>query len=318
MTILICSGTQFSNWRKTLKIQLSASVFRYAVSAEIAKLGDEICREQFSESDELDWKPFSPNNKYKNKARRLLSSIENESLFCCANDSISLCLDFWKTAAKDAKFVLFYSSPESELNNYISTHSYKLSHIEKVINAWIIRTRAMLIFFMNNRDRCLLIDVQDVDSSNSSFMEALNDQFDFNLETIPSITPHKDNNSVLIKYLATALLLRNHHVSKLYDDVQSAATLIGDLDKSISNIEDRNKLLIDAFLKEVTTYQKLNDKQSRLETDLYLNQLQISQMQVELEFYFNESIKQETVADTVAEYSRNDPLLRIVRQVRQM
>ena len=318
MTTLICTGTLFSEWQHVIESQVSEASSRLPVHAELNTCSEALCRQHFPEADELTWKSFSPDKKDTDNARQLLSATNSESLFIWTDANSSLYLNFWKTTAEDAKFLLFYSSPEFELSNYISTHPFDASRVEKIIDAWVIRTRAMLTFFMNNRDRCLLVSVRSADSANGPFIQALNKQFGLDLEPKSLIEPLLNKNSPLIEYLATTLLLKNQHVAELYDEVRSAATLICDQDKSISSIEDRNKSLINAFLKEVTACQQLNDTQSELEDELYLNQLQIKQMQEELEFYFNESMEQEKVADTVAKYLSNDPLLKIVRQVRQM
>lgn len=317
MTILICSGTLYSDWRKILKKHVSTDSSRISVHAEISTLNKEICEEQFPDSDELDWKPFTPNSKYINQARQLFSNIESDSLFTWDDSNSCLHLNFWKTAAENVKFVLFYSSPELELSNYISNHPFEASRIEKIINAWLVQTRAMLTFFMNNRGRCLLVDVCGADFSEDAFIHALNNQFDLDLESNLLVTPQLNKNSALIEFLATTLLLKNQHVSELYDEVRSAATLISNQDKSISSIKDRNNTLIPEFLTEVTAYKQLNETQTKLEEELTLNQLQINQMAEELERYYRKSIEQEKVIDTMTEYLSNDPLLKIAHQIRQ-
>ena len=99
--------------------------------------------------------------------------------------------------------------------------------------------------------------------------------------------------------------------------MRSAATLISDRDKSISDIEARNTALVNAFLTEVTAYNQLRDTQPILEDELASNRLQINQMAEELEYSFKNSIKQEKIANTMLDYLSNDPLLKIARQARQ-
>jgi hypothetical protein len=265
----------------------------------------------------LNWQTFTPDVDYNDRAGQLLSNLENEPLFTWENSNSSLYLNFWRKAAKNAKFLLFYSSPEFELSSYISTHPFDTSSIEMAMNAWLIRTQAMLAFFMHNRDRSLLLDVQSADSANESFIQILNQQFDLNLEFKPLAAAVLNDSSVLLEYLATTLLLKNQQVSEFYDEVRSAATQISDRDKSISNIETRNTALVNAFLTEVTTYNQLRDTRSVLEDELASNRLQINQMAEELEYYFKNSIEKEKIANTVMDYLSNDPLLKIARQARQ-
>jgi len=349
MTTLICSGTLFSDWQNVTKALVPADSSRLSVHTEITILAKEICQQQFPGMDELDWTTFSPDKKHTDQANQLLSSIENEPLYIWDNGNSSLYLDFWKSTAEGAKFVLFYSRPELELSNYIENHPFEMSRVEKTIDAWVIRTRAMLTFFMNNRDRCLLVSVQTAGSENESFIQALNKQFGLDLEAEPLTTPLLNNNSVLIEYLATTLLLKNRYVSELYDEVRSAATVISNQDKTISGIEDRGKSLINEFLNETATYKQLNktqpiledelslskhqinqmqeelenyfkqmnEVQPELEDELSLSKLQINQMQEELEYYFRKSIEQEKITNTMADYLSNDPLLKLARHARQ-
>jgi hypothetical protein len=318
MTTLICSGTLFSRWREILNKHLPTDSFQLSVHAEMSTLAKEICQQQFPESDKLDWKPFTPDNKYANKVNQLISNIENEPLFAWEDANSSLYLNFWKATIKDAKFALFYSSPELELSNYINNHPFDRSRVEKVINAWVIRTRSMLTFFMKNRDRCLLMNIQSADSANEIFIKTLNKLLDLNLPPKSSSTPLLNQSSPLIEFLASTVLLKNQHVSELYDEVRSAATLISEQDRSISSIEGRNQSLINAFLADVTNFKQLIDNHAELEDELSLNQLQISQMAEELEHYFNKSIEQERMNNTMADYLSSDPLLKIARQARQM
>ena len=117
MTTLICSGTLFSGWRDALKKLVPADSFELPTHTEISALAKEICQQQYPDMDELRWKPFTPDNKYINKAGQLLSSVKNEPLFTWADNNNCLYLNFCKTISEDVKFVLFYSSPEFELSN---------------------------------------------------------------------------------------------------------------------------------------------------------------------------------------------------------
>jgi hypothetical protein len=318
MTILICSGTLFSGWREVLNKHISPDSFKLSVYAEISALAKEFCQQQFLEPDELDWKPFTPDTKYAKIARQMVSNIENEPLFTWEDVNSSLYLNFWKATTDEAKFALFYSSPEFELSNYIDDHPFDRSRVEKVIDAWVIRTRSMLTFFMNNRERCLLMNIQSADSANETFIQTLNTLLDLNLPPKVSSVPLLSESSPLIGYLATTLLLKNRHVSELYDEVLSAATFISEPDRSISSIEDRNNSLINAFLADVSSYKQLIDRRTELEEELSLNQLQINQMTEELEHYFKKNVELNKSNNTMADYLSNDPLLRVARQARKM
>lgn len=318
MTILICSGPLFADWTGILEKQVLEASKRLPVYAELSTLSRDICQQHSLEKDELTWKSFSPDETNLKVATSLLSSVDKEPVFAWADTNSSLFLNFWKAAYENIRFILFYSSPEYEFYHFIKAHKFDETRLESTLDAWLVRMRAMLTFFMNNRDRCLLVDVRTATSAKSLFIQVVNEHFHLELEDVVISVAGNPEISPLVEYLATSLLLKNHDVSELYDEIRSAATVICETDKSISSIEVRNKSLISAFLNEVTAYQRLRDTQSELTDELSLRQLQIKQMAEELEYYFKKNVEQEKITNTMADYLSNDPLLKIARQARQM
>ena len=317
MTTLIVSGTLFSGWRNILKKHVSIDSSKVSAHAEITALNEEICGQQFPEPDKLGWRPFAPENKYINKASQLFSSVETEPLFMWDDSDSCLYLNFWKTATEDAKFVMFYSSPEFELSNYLNSHPFNASCVENIIDAWVIRTRAMLNFFMNNRDRCLLVDVQRVNSDSGSFIKVLKKNFDIEFEPTPSKVSQQFEKSILVEYLATTLLLQNSPVSELYDEVRSAATLLAESDKSISSIRERNYSLVSAFLNEVSALKELGEAYSDLEDELSLNQLQLEKMEEELDNHLQKGTEKKNIINAIVNYLSHVPLLKFARKPRK-
>lgn len=316
MLTLICSGTLYSNWQSTLKQQLPNNSSEHPAYAKLTTLSENICRQQFRDSEEFLWKSFTPSSKYTDKTRNQLPDVEDAPLFVWADKNCNLFLDYWKAITNNVKFLLFYSSPERELGNYLFKHPYDAHTHENVLKAWAVRTREMHAFFMKNRDRCLLVNAQCAESSQGALVKALNQHFD--LELKPQNVPFVKTPSVLVEFLATSLLLNNHYISEIYDDVCSSATLISKQEKQILDIEDRNIELIGAFVDEVKANVKLNDKHAELEEELCLYRLQKDQITEELEYYFDKNIEQENLASTMANYLSTDPLLSVARQVRKM
>lgn len=318
MTTLICSGTLFSDWQQTLEQLMLAGSKCLPVYQKLSALSADICRQHFPETNELLWQPFSPDEKYLDTANRLLSSIANEPVFAWADTNSSLFLNLWRAAGDDAKVILFYSSPEHELANYINKHSFDVKVIENVITAWANRAQAMLTFFLNHRSDSLLINVQSAGSEGRLFVRMLNEKFDLNLECDSLVPDGQYENSALVEFLATTLLLNNETVSEIYDEVRSATTVICEQDKSMTDIPDREKSLIAAFLDEVKSLKQLTQSHRELEDELSLNQLQIHQLQEELEYYFILSQERESITKTFASYLATDALLKVARQARVM
>jgi hypothetical protein len=314
MTILICSGTLYSGWQQTAALSNVTGPQPSPVSTKLTALSEKICRQQFPETDELDWKPFSPSEEDTNAGSALLSLLKNEPFFAWADNHSSLYLDYWNSTIEDAGFLLFYSSPEFELSRYIIRDAYNTAQAENVMRAWLIRSRAMLAFFMNNRSRCLLVNVQSAESEQQLFTSVLSEHFKLKLDNNHSTVSETSKALALEEYLASSLLLGDETVAELYDEIRSAATIICEQDKAMPDIKSRSNSLIDKFLQEAASYRELAQSHKQLEEDLNLTQLQFSQVTEELEYYFNTNKEQEKI---FTDYLRTDPLLNTARQVRK-
>ena len=188
------------------------------------------------------------------------------------------------------------------------------------MQAWLVRTKVMLAFFMNNRSQCLLVNLQSADSERHLFVQLLNERFRLQIDRNASAAKNRSGNLALVEYLAASLLRDNELVSELYDEVRSAATVIGEQDASLENTQSRSRSLIGAFLNETTSYEQLtksyrqlSESHKELENDLSLKQLQINQLKEELEYYFKSRQEQR---DIFTNYLASDSLLNVARQAR--
>jgi len=317
MSILICSGPLLSNWTNILEENvLKASRFLPAYR-ELTALSINICDRHTRTEDELSWKSFSPDKSFLDTAGRLFSTIENEPLFAWADHHSSLFLDFWRSVNKDIRFILFYTSPEHELAHYLESNSFDKSSADRVISAWYERSRAMLTFFLNNRKASLLVDVHAAASSTGSLLQTVNNQFNIGLaEQTEQVVQHPMP-SPIVEYLAVTLLLGRHEISELYDEIRSAATLLGGQDNSIAGPERRSELLIGPFLGELASIEKIGKEKAELEHMISLTELKFGQVTEELDLYFKKSHDLERATAIMADYLDDDPLLRIARKVRQ-
>jgi low affinity Fe/Cu permease len=313
MTTLICAGTLFSDWQRVLLNTLSVNPELSHVYKQLAAFNAEICSRHFQITDQATWEPFSVEENHLDQARNLLSATQNEPLFSWGDRSNVLFLDLWKTADETSRFLLFYSSPEFELGNYFNTHPFDESQVESIIEAWAIRTRAMLAFFMNNRKRCLLVNVQSADTPGNLFLKKINEHFQLDLKTGIATEEQQNEHSAMLKYLSATLLLNNGKVAQLYDETLSTATVLCDQDKDFQNIQCRSTALIPAYLDELKTLIKTEHLKNELVEKLSMKQRQIFQVREELDYYYVKSQEQEKI---LADYLRSDRLLRIARKVR--
>ena len=313
MTTLFCTGNLFSNWKQLLSNSNSAAPSNIALHDKLTEFSTDVCQRQFPGADEVTWKPFTPEETHLNSARDLLSSIQTESTFVFCDTNSSLYLDLWKKADESAKFLLFYSSPESELAAYFNAHPYDAPRAEQVIEAWINRTMAMLKFFMNNREASLLVNLQSAIGMRDSLGQNLKRLFGIDLEAICSTNPRLTEDSVLLTYLATGLLAHDARVAELYDETRSAATTLCEQDKSLQDIQSRSENLVPLFLKEAKNLMESKQRKNEMEIELSEKQHQIFRAQEELDDYYVNTQRQTGV---LTNYLSSDPLLRIARQLR--
>jgi hypothetical protein len=318
MTILLCTGSLSPISSEILKTGILKPSRRLPVYQQLIAQCRDICQHHAPRENELSWVPFTPGADYLEPVHELLSSLDSASVFAWTDNNCSLFLDYWKACSEDIRFVLFYSRPEHELSQYIQYEGYDSSVMESVIESWRVRTRAMLTFYMNNRDRCILVNERSIAASYDSLIQALNDRFEVELPRKSKEPQTHFVISPLIEFFAATLLLNRHEISDIFDEVRSVATLIGDEDTSIGAVEKRIESLKEHFLDEVERFEQLTDRHTRLEDDLGICTLQIDQLTEELEQYFKAASELENEATVMADYLENDPLLKMARHARRM
>ncbi|RLA50103.1 MAG: hypothetical protein DRR42_14065 [Gammaproteobacteria bacterium] len=315
MSILICTGSLFSEWQKNLENLTLGNLEHHQTYSRLSALSEDICQQNSAGTDKLEWKVFTPQDKYADKATQLFSTAQNEPIFVWADTNSGLFLNFWYATAENAKFVLFYSSPEHELGSYLKAHPYDTAIVKKVIQAWITRTRAMLTFFMRNRDHSVLIDVESASKNTIGVIEKINKTFDVELNK-PKNTMRDHEEPIFQKYLAASLLFRNDTVAEIFDEVRSAATVICDSDLTIEDIQKRTENLIPVFQKAVTKHDQLVIDYSNANEELNMAILQLHKTQEELEFYYLKECETAAQYKKLVESLQQTPLLKLARLAR--
>jgi len=316
MTTFICTGSLFSGWESIHNNYLLADSSLHPVCVELSAFSAKIFQEQASGTDQLNWKPPCLDNHHSKEAKLLLSTVQCEPPLMWADTSSCLFLDFWQKVSEDVRFVLFYSSPEFELSKYIQKHSYDPSTVKSVVDAWIVRTRSMLTFFMKFRSTSLLIDVQSAMGNPGKLISTINDVLDTELNEPARKNYFPQNDSVLYEYFAATLLADNDNVSDLFDEVRSTATILEKDVPELRDIRSRTELLIPDFLKKI-------DIQKQLETDLTLASdkltmmgLQLHQTQKELESYYLKERDTAVLNEKYLKFLNQDSLLKLARLAR--
>ncbi|HAX3823772.1 TPA: sulfotransferase family protein [Escherichia coli] len=83
-------------------------------------------------------------------------------------------LDYWAALDENLTFILVYDHPRSVLEQAAnSRESFVNNTIEHLIDNWIAYNTALLNFYTNNRDRCLLISAEQIKKDIEVFVEKL-------------------------------------------------------------------------------------------------------------------------------------------------
>ena len=225
-------------------------------------------------------------------------------------------LDFWLRTAEDTKFLLFFASPEDELANFILNNGYCIDGYKNALGAWAIRTRAMQVFYMSNRDRCLLLNTKSANRNPERFVRLSSEILDIKLARPGVITQLMEQDHYYLQFLTATLLVGEDVISELYDEVRSAATVLDDNDLSMKDAKSRSEDLIPLSLKALQQNNLEAAEKMALAEELEATKLHIVQIQQELEFFY---LKERNTCDInrkYASYLAQDPLLRLTRVLR--
>jgi len=316
MTIIICSGPLFTDWKDLHDQILLTDSVGHGTYEELSELNTKICKEQMPEADLVGWKPFSTDGAYDQEATQLLECVSAEPLLTWADPNSSLILNFWCKASEETRFILFYSSPEYALSHYIRKHTFDASAIKSAIEAWTVRTRAMLTVFLVNRNRCLLLDVQSAMTNTDKLVRAINEAFSTAIAEPNQKGYQSPKESVLHEYLAATLLANDALASELYDEIRSTATRLDDDRLVLRDIQTRTELLIPDFLWRSNQQEQVEKDLNKTTDDLNMMELQLHQTQNELEFYYFKERDTAALNEKYVEFLNQNPVLKLARLAR--
>ncbi|HBI2840267.1 TPA: sulfotransferase family protein, partial [Escherichia coli] len=87
-------------------------------------------------------------------------------------------LDYWLSLDENLTFILVYNHPRSVLEQAANNQeSFVNNTIGHLIDNWIAYNTALLNFYYNNRERCLLISSEQINKNTGHFLERLESVF---------------------------------------------------------------------------------------------------------------------------------------------
>jgi hypothetical protein len=313
MSNLIITGIPYSYWCEIVLEQVGAGAQKHPRHAELSSLCEQICRDHHQAEDELGWRSFVPDAAHAEQAEQLMRQGSGAGTTYWADSNAALNLDFWREADPDNFFILFFSSPEWMLGNFIDSALFHRIEADRVVEAWIDRARNFLQFALNHRKQSLLINVESLGADPASFATIIESHFGLSVPAKPQQELCYPRQSTVTRYVASSLLLTESRVSDLYDNLRSASTAVHDQDHDIDNLHDRHDLLLDTFLNEVRGLRDQSERLAELEAEFSLKQQQVTKLLDELEYYYTMSKKQ---AGMFTSYLESEALLRVARWAR--
>lgn len=172
----------------------------------------------------------------------LLSNI-NIALWGWADPNILPLLRFWKNVDPSIIFVMVYNSPEYYLLNEINEHEINEDVVNEKLNNWYIYNKIALEFFIENSDRSMLVNYEEVRKSTSVYIKEagnhidnlLNVKLEDNVVNMMNVSVEKNKykvdflnsnpDDISELYFVNSVLNKNSNVVKLFNDMQSVSNL---------------------------------------------------------------------------------------------
>lgn len=204
------------------------------------------------------------------------------------SDSNSICLlNFWKEFEPQLNFLFVYTSPQAYLAEYFINNNHEASEAaaSKALAIWKNYNTELLKFYLENKERSLLINLEAAFGDTANVLSKLDEKFGCKLKLDTTSFLSAENNLDCEKQLILGLLNENLEIYNFYEELESCA------DFPIYENETCNEKLyhsLNLIRKEkqnAESQEALKNKKLEKENELLL--LQLHQVQEELETYFH-------------------------------
>lgn len=168
------------------------------------------------------------NSEEETKAKDIIASNQAEH-WGWKDPRTTLFLDFWKKMIPDACFLFVYRKPWEVVDSLFRRNSDKefIANPSYTFSVWEYYNREILSFFETNKERSILVDIENVIYQTRSVLELINTRLGFNLN-IGLSTPFDSSKFVnnlnpIGKVFAENVFPRS---VSLYQELQKQSTLL--------------------------------------------------------------------------------------------
>lgn len=122
--------------------------------------------------------------KYKDEALEFIIKNKSEQ-WGWKDPRTCLFLDFWEDLLPEANYLIVYRSPWEVIDSLFrrSTDIDILNDPMVAVNAWVEYNKLILEFYKKHHHKCMMIGIEDMKFDVSSFLNKINERFDFSLNT---------------------------------------------------------------------------------------------------------------------------------------
>lgn len=163
---------------------------------------------------------------WENAATELvLSNIESGD-WGWSDPNLVYLLDFWRDFDPFTKFVIVYSSPERTVNAIIESGVHDEAEIERCLMRWRRHNTEYLRFYKNNKSRCILVDIEEVEKNGLALIDLANEREMAELETeidIPEVDIEEP--SSLIKLVTSSFVCSDDAIQSLRSEIERISDL---------------------------------------------------------------------------------------------
>jgi len=157
-----------------------------------------------------------------------------------ADAEVFSCLNYWAKST-EIQFLVLYCAPQIALANALQEKALSYDECMDLLLSWAKQTRAAYDFFRQHKEQCLLLDIQDVVENQEYAAKEISTFLghEAKLNTGSLDIAHE------AKLSANLLMIEQDEAFELYDEVRSAAPLLGTL--KLSGMDDLASFANDAL-----------------------------------------------------------------------
>ncbi|HCL8741050.1 TPA: kfiB protein, partial [Escherichia coli] len=200
--------------------------------------------------DEREFSAVQVSTMWDSMVLELMMNNLNNKLWGWADPSIIFFLDFWKNIDKSIKFIMIYDHPKYNLMRSVNNAPLSLN-INNSVDNWIAYNKRLLDFFLENKERCVLINFEAFQGNKKNIIKPLS-----NIIKIDNLMSAHYKNSILFDVVENNDYTKSNEIALLekYTDLFSLSANETEITFNDTKVSE---YLVSELIKERTEVLKL-------------------------------------------------------------